>query len=421
MANSSAWMYTILPISAISGGLGVLLPLYILASHGSVYNVAIAIALFELVSIPASLFWGDLTDRLGKIKFFILVSIIGLFPILLIFYLIAFVPAIEGIYGLYAFIATASSPAINLLIMSHKKNPALPRYFSRYSILSISGSIIGTIPGLFLGAGFIKDYLMLLLVFNVVSLGLTMLLVRPDKAKAIEPTYKKSANRSFAVLNMLSYTPYILTGYRLIEKIRAGLSNKKIRNIYILLASIGLFDVGLYLFNTSYIPYLSAHSISFSNIFLVSILNGVAQLGVYAAVISFIRKINLGTSYLASNIIRVGGYLLAVIPALAIPIYFLAFNMVGYAVAGVGYAIWNMASSVILYTQIRDLGRGHYIGVWVAILGASAVVGAFLSGVLSSDFGYIATFSAAIMAVIASLLVFTYVKYPQDRPGAPST
>ncbi len=413
MGNSSAWMYTILPISAISGGLGVLLPLYILASHGNVYNVAIAITLFELVSVPASIFWGDLTDKLGKIKIFILISIVGLFPILLIFYLLAFVPVIETTYGIYAFIATASSPAINILIMSHKKNPALPKYFSRYSILSISGSIIGTIPGLFIGGGFIKEYLILLLAFNVISLTLAMLLIRPDKVKPVK-AHHKIVKRSFAILNMLSDTPYILTGYRLIERIRAGLVNKKIRNIYILLTAIALFDLGLYLFNTSYIPYLSAHSVSYSNIFLVNILNSVSQLSVYAVVISFIRKINLGTSYLASNLVRMSGYFLAAIPAIIIPTYFLELNIVGYAIAGVGYAVWNIASSVILYTQIRNLGRGHYIGLWVAILGVSAVAGAFLSGVISSEFGYIATFSAAIIAIMGSFLVFTYVRYPQE-------
>ncbi len=416
MANSSNWMYTILPISALSGGLSVLLPLYILASHGNVYNVAIAITLFELVSIPASLFWGDLTDKLGKIKLFILISIVGSFPILLIFYLLAFVPVIEATYGIYAFIATASSPAINILIMSRRKNPALPRYFSRYSILSISGSIIGTIPGLFIGGGFIKDYLMLLLVFNAISLMLAMLLVRPDKIKPAEARHKL-VKRSFALLNMLSKTPYILTGYRLIQKIAAGLVNKKIRNIYILLAAIGLFNASMYLFNTSYIPYLSAHSISYSNIFLVNILNSVAQLCIYISVILLIRKINLGTSYLASNIVRMSGCFLVAVPAILIPTYFLELNIIGYFIAGIGYAVWNIASSVILYMQIRDLGRGHYIGVWVAILGVSAVIGAFLSGVISYQFGYLATFSVAIIAILGSFLVFTYVQSPQERPA----
>ncbi len=420
MKDSSAWMYTILPISALSGGLGVLLPLYILDLHGTVYNVAIAITLFEFISIPASILWGELTDRLNKIKLFVLISIIGLFPILLIFYLLAFVPVIEGAYGVYAFIATASSPAINILIMSRKRNPALPKYFSRYSVLSISGSLIGTIPGLFISDVFIKPYLLFLVLLNVVSLILALLFIKSDKFLKPAEEHRKSVRKSFAILNMLSVTPYQLTGQQLIERIRSGLKNEKIRHIYALLATISLFEVGLFLFNTSYIPYLSANSVSYNDIFLINIMNSLAQLSVYLLVLSFIRKVNLDSYYKMSTIVRSIGYVVAFVPVMLLPAYFLAFNLAGYFIAGIAYAVWNVASSVLLYIEIKDIGKGHYVGVWAALLGLSAGVGAFLSGVISSQIGYVATFSAAIATLFVSFLIFTSItrqKVPSYKPN----
>ncbi|MCL5018047.1 MAG: MFS transporter, partial [Candidatus Parvarchaeota archaeon] len=58
------WLYTILPISAVSSGFSVLIPLYILSLGGNVFDVGVALTLFNVFEVPASLFWGRLTDRL---------------------------------------------------------------------------------------------------------------------------------------------------------------------------------------------------------------------------------------------------------------------------------------------------------------------------------------------------------------------
>lgn len=419
MKDSSAWMYTLLPISAISGGLSVILPLYILLLGGTVYDVGIAITLFELISIPASLFWGDLTDKLDKTKIFILVSILGLFPVLLIFYLFAFVPTIESFYGIYAFLATASSPAINILIMSNKRNPALPKYFSRYSVLSIVGSLAGMFPGLFIDGSFVREYLLILLLINAVSLIMAISLVKADKNRPLEANIKE-VKHSFAILNMLSVTPYILTGQILIDRLRAGLTNRKTRNIYVLLGTIALFNLGLFLFNASYIPYLSTNSVSNSGIFLINIINNGAQLGVYALVLSFVKRLKLKESYKASTLVRGAGYGLALLPLFAVQNYFFAINVIAYMISGIAYAFWNISSSVLLYTQIRNLGRGHYIGLWTALLGFSAVLGAFFSGFISSTLGYIETFSLAIAAMLFSFLVFTHLQSLERVRGEPN-
>ncbi len=405
MVNSSSWMYTILPISAISGGLSVILPLYILLLKGTVFDVAMAITLFELISIPASLLWGDLTDKLDKTKLFILISIIGLFPVLIIFYLLEFVPVIETFYGIYAFIATASSPAINILIMSNRRSRTLPRYFSRYSVLAIIGSLAGMLPGLFIGDGFVKQYLLILLLINVISLVMAVFLINADK-RTPKKDHAKTVKKSFAILNMLSKTPYILTGHALIDRIHSGMKDSKKRNIYVLLTAIALFNAGLYLFNSSYIPYLSEHSINYTGIFAINIINNAAQLGVYVLVLSFISKIMLERSYRISTLARGASYIMAVMPLFIVQRYFFSLNLLSYLVSGLAYALWNISSSVLLYTEIKNMHKGHYIGLWTAILGLSAVIGAFLSGIISSTIGYVETFASATVIIFCSFIVF---------------
>ncbi len=406
MARSTSWMYSIIPISAVSGGLGIILPLYILELGGTVFNVGVAVALFELVSIPASIFWGDLTDRLTRTKVFIIFSILGTIPILLIFYLVAFVPVVESVYGLYAFIATASSPAINILIMSGRVGRALPKHFSRYSVFSIMGSFAGMLPGLFLNQDLIGVYLLIIMSFNIIALIVAIFLIKTTHREQVRRKNITAVGESFAVLNQLSHTPFILTSTRLLERIRRRLSDERVRNIYALLATIALFNLGMYLFNSSYIPYLRGQSLSYSDIFLINIINSAAQLLVYGVFIALVRKINLGRYYKAATVFRTIGYAMTFVPFLLIDGGFLYLNIAGYAITGLAYAMWNVTSSVLLYTQIRKLGKGHYIGVWVALLGFSAVIGSLFSGIMSSYVGYNATFSLSILAIIGSLIVF---------------
>ncbi len=411
---SSAWMYTVLPISALSAGLSILIPLYILFLKGTVYDVGVATAVYALVEIPSSIFWGNLTDKIKKTKLFILLSIIGVFPILLILYFISYVPVVYTVYGLYSFVATASSPAINILIMSKKKTRTLPKYFSRYSIIVIIGSLLGLIGGLLINYGMLKQYLLFLLAVNVTALLAAMFLIESDNLpEKIEN--ELAVKRSFSVLNMLSVTPHILTGHALLERLHKGLRNHKRTDIYLLLLMIALFNLGLYLFNTSYIPYLYAYGVNYSGIFSINISNMIAQLIIYTVVMSLVKRIRLGRYYKLSTITRSISYVIAMIPAFIVTQLFLSVNILAYFVAGIGYAMWNITSSVMLYERIKHTYPGHYIGLWVAILGLSGVVGAFMSGIISSIDGYFATFVISIAAIILSLIVLIYMERLWNR------
>ncbi len=409
MKNPTTWMYTVLPISALSGGLGVIIPLYILFLKGTVYDVGIATAAFALVEIPASIFWGNLTDKIKKTKLFILISVIGTFPILIILYLINHYTAIYSIYGLYAFIAIAASPALNILIISRRKGSTLPKYFSRYSVFVIIGSLSGMIPGLFIDSALIRQYLIILLVINAISLLTTMTLVKETPSPA-KNGREKDVKKSFGILNMLSVTPHILTSHSLLKRILSDLKIQKGRGIYLLLATISMFNLSLYLFNTSYIPYLYAHGVEYSGIFSINISNVIAQLVIYAIVLSLIKNLKLKRYYKFSTVIRGSSYLIALLPLFAVTDAFYQLNITAYFVAGIGYALWNITSSVMLYERIRRIGSGHYIGLWVAVLGLSGVIGALVSGFVSKAVGYIPTFMLSVLAAVISLFIFIYLE-----------
>ena len=401
-------MFTILPISAIANGLSVLIPLYILALKGDVFDVGVAVALFNLIGIPASLFWGDFTDKIKKNKLIILISIIGTIPILLILYFIAFIPSIEASYGVYSFIATAASPAINILIMKRNRKLSLPKYFSEYSILSILGGFIALIPGIVLDRQNIADYLIMLLVLNVIALILAIKLIDKDRDHSTKQS--KKVKQSFSLLNALSTTPHILTGYSLIERIRKAIKVRRVKNVYLLLLTMALFDAGLALFNTSYIPFLNDRGVNFAGIFIINIANYIGQLVVYTLFMYFTKRFNLAAYYETSTLLRGLSYLLAFVPFIFTSFLFFYTNIVAYLFSGVAYAMFNVASSVMMYNQIGKLSRGHYIGIWFSILSLSTVVSSFFSGVLSQSFNYYLTFSIAIIIILGSFIAFRSIR-----------
>ncbi|MCL4380917.1 MFS transporter [Candidatus Marsarchaeota archaeon] len=414
-----SWIYSIIPISAVSNGLGILIPLYILHFNGNVFDIGLAMALFNLILIPSSIFWGYLTNKIRKLKTFILLSLLFSFPVFAILYFLTqfssfmFLNRIEIIeltYVLFAFIATASSPAINILVIKQRKNRNLPKFFSRYGITMVLGAVIGFAPGILLKNSDIKYYIYFLMLLNLLALLISYFLIEKDKKiynKNLAPKIHLTT-RLFLLLNMLTRIPNTLTSINFTQKLSFSFRANHKRNIYIILLSIALFNFGLNLVNASYIAYLVEYGISNSNIFMINIINQIGQVSIYFIIILFISKIRLGKFYRNSIMLRNISYALILVPIFAIKTA-LVFNIIAYAIAGFAYAAWLMSSSVMLYRQIIGKNTANYIGVWLAILGISSLAGAFLSGIISKDFGFAYTFVLAIAANIVSVAIFSMV------------
>lgn len=400
------WMYTVVPYAAIGSGLSVIIPLYILSLNGTVFDVGVAITAYYLVSIPSSLIWGRLTDRLARHKMFILLSFLGTLPVIFILYLLGHIAFLQFDYGLYALVATAASPAINILVMGTKRNPSLPKYFSRYSTLSILGGMLAFAAGLFVSYDTIIYYIDFLLLLNVIALAMAYFWVIEMPKKTLTRDEIRTAHSAFPILNMLSTLPHLMTGMPLITKIHKSLRKKRTRRIYTLLSAIALFNLGSMMFNTSYIPYLRVHGLTYGSVFLINVLNSMGQFLIYAIVLFFVTQaVDLRRYYRLATITRSASYLIAIVPLFVLAGIFFELNIVLYFIAGLAYAYWNISSSVMVYDHVRGRHKGYYIGVWTSIIGFSAVVGSFASGAISAGLGYVYTFALAIALTVASVLV----------------
>ena len=404
MEKDKYWLSIIFPIAAISSGFSVIIPLYILELHGNVVDVSLATTAYALAVIPASLLWGELTQRLRKIKLFIMLSVIGVIPLIVLLYLLHSILLAVIIYAAYAFILTASSPAINMLIINGRKKTVLRSYYGIYGLISIVGNLIGYIPGVLLFSDVIARYLLILFAFNIASLVFTVFFVKEEKQRVKEEK-ERHLHRIFPMLNALSKFPQILAGHHLIIELAEIRKRKKAVRIMTIFAAIALVNFGMYLFNTSYIPFLYSYNISYSDIFLINMLNGFGQVVVYLIFMLGKARNTLRKYYRLSTVVRSAGYLIAIISILSLTAV-LYLNLFSYFVAGLGYALWNISASVIIYINIAGKMEAHYIGIWSAIIGLSGVLGAVSSGFLSFYLGYIFTFILSIAFTLSSILVF---------------
>ncbi len=413
MENNKYWLSVIFPIAAISSGFSVIIPLYILELHGNVVDVSLATTAYALAVIPASLFWGELTQRLKKIKLFIMLSVIGVIPLILLLYFLHSITLAIIIYAVYAFILTASSPAINILIMNRRKKTVLRSYYGVYGLMSIIGNIIGYLPGILLFNDVIARYLLILFAFNTVSLVFAILFIKEEKTR-IDKEKIDTVHKLFPILNSISKFPQILTGHNLIIELANIRKRKKTVRIMTIFAAIALVNFGMYLFNTSYIPFLYSYKISYSDIFIINMLNGFGQVIIYLVFMLGKAKRSLRQYYRLATVVRSSGYLIAILSIVSITAI-LYLNLFSYFVAGLGYALWNISASVIIYVNIAGKMEAHYVGLWSAIIGISGVLGALSSGFLSFYIGYIFTFILSIVFTLSSILVFNRAYSSKDK------
>jgi MFS family permease len=413
MEKDKYWLSVIFPIAAISSGFSVIIPLYILELHGNVIDVSLATTVYALAVIPASLFWGELTQRLKKIKLFIMLSVTGVIPLIFLLYILHSVLLAIIIYAVYAFILTASSPAINILIMNKRKNTVLRSYYGVYGLMSIIGNIIGYLPGVLLFSDVIAKYLLILFAFNTVSIIFAILFIKEEK-NHIKNKKSDTIHSLFPVLNSMSKFPQILAGHNLIVELANIRKRKKTVRIMTIFAAIALVNFGMYLFNTSYIPFLYSYKISYSDIFIINLLNGFGQVIIYLIFMLGRAKNTLRHYYRLSTIVRSSGYLIAILSVISLTAL-LYLNLFSYFVAGIGYALWNISASVIIYVNISGKMEAHYVGLWSAIIGISGVLGAISSGFMSFYAGYMYTFILSIIFTLSSVLVFNTAYNSRDK------
>lgn len=163
--------------------------------------------------------------------------------------------------------------------------------------------------------------------------------------------------------------------------------------------------------------------ISFAGIFLVNVSNSVAQAIFFPLSGSLSKRGGADRLVRVSSLLRGFGYLIVV--GFTFDRFFggaLAFgaNVLVFAILGAAIALYSTASSLVLFRSLHARNAGSLLGLNSALGGVAAIVGAFLSGILSFYGGYRLTFLVAAVGLLASLPLWAAsdAAYTRRRTGA---
>jgi MFS family permease len=174
-----AWVDAILPFNIAIGPVSTLIQLLILNLHGTVIDVAFAIAFFSGVGIPAALLWGFVADRFQRRKKIIVLSYLVTAVILVSFLFASAGYHVSLLYAVFSFVTSASTTPLNLLIMETELKQKWAVAFAKFSMVTSVGQTAGLLLSVGWGLFFSLNYLVIpLALLSLISAALAVLMIK---------------------------------------------------------------------------------------------------------------------------------------------------------------------------------------------------------------------------------------------------
>jgi MFS family permease len=404
-------------LSNVSGGLtSPLIPLFVVIYlHSNVEFVGIASSISSAASVPALIFWGNLSDSLGKRKIFIVIGFIGSFFALLLVIFAHMLWTYVGMLVVFQVVAMASTPVSTLLILENTEEREWPTVMARFNTVSYIGLVAGLLAGtiiITIFASFTMIILPLLYVisaFVYLSAGITALVVLPESIRRLRRSRLNNIY-SFRMVERLRYFP---TGVIHIFKFRNMKKGKPLlprtRN-YILLTCLLMF--GFQLFFVPFPVYIiDKMGASETDIFIMYLLNNVFSAIAFKMAGASVRVLGLRKTISFSLLSRIAIISVASLLTFMIlpvgPLLYISIFIYGF----MGF-FWSFIS-IAWVTSISKLAlpenRGKSIGLYNSFLGIGQIAGSAISGFVAYDIGYGFDFIvAAVVIAIGAILISTF-------------
>lgn len=407
-----SWFISYL-FSNVSGGLtSPLIPLFVvLYLHSNVELVGITSSISSAATVPALIFWGNLSDRIGKRKIFMLIGFVGSFASLLLILMVHTLGMYLVTLIIYQVLAMASTPVATLLILENTAEKRWPDVMSSFNIVSYVGLVVGLGTGTVIliiysaaGASILPDvYLISAFVYLMAGISALFLLPEPKRQLARN---SKSLNRvfSFRMVERNRYFPSSVVhtpGLRGKNKLK--LSSRTIKYIALTCYLMFAFQLFFVPFPVFVIDRLGGNE---TQIFIMYMLNNIASAFAFR-----LSGKSVGSLGIPKTLSMALGSRIAIIAAMVGTAFvfmgdgwMLWFSIAIYGIMGF---FWSFIS-VSWVTSISHLAipenRGRAIGFYNSLLGVGQIAGSLLSGIVALNFGYSWDFLLALMAVITGAI-----------------
>jgi MFS family permease len=391
-----------------------MLPLYVLRLGGTVVNVTTISAIFNLVVIPSSIFWGAVTDRIPRRREFFQLSYLGMGVICIAMFEFRSLFWLAALYGLLAFVLVANGPSANLLIMESTEKASWLRTFANFSFIANLGAAAGLLVGL-VWSNYIS--LDLFLIFcsacSYCSLILASIFIKTP------PITFETANLRFSPRTLFSNLYHVVTNslHAMGALSSRALSASELKRLYrstvagaargrtLLFYSTFFYMLSYALMVTSYVPFLSASGVIDSAIFAVTLGSVILQIIAYRSLTLFTRRIGEARTAVYSVVLAGTSMFLIGVSAQFLQNLVLATNIVLFSVFGFAFALWNSSTSVALFSTLGGEKQAGMLGAYSALSGFGLVVGSAVSGPVSFYLGYPINFTVSSLLMVLALLI----------------
>ena len=415
------WVYSVFPVALATGPLGTMVQLYLIEMNGvtlgTIYG-SLAVAIFNGVSIPASIFWGFTTDRLHRRRGLIAASYSLMAIVLFSLYFDRSTAGTIATYSVFSFISVASATPLNLLIMETEEKGRWAGAFAKLSMMSS----VGSVGGLILSTLWSEELplIMLSIPFGVFALASAALSVTtiPEPAFTFERETVALRKSSF-FSRLLTHPVFFIKPPKASDFTRVfrGLRSSLTSYVPLFYISTVLFYVSSGLFNTSFVPAMSAFSLTHVETFTVILAGAAVQTLAFQGAGRYVSAQSLVTTSAQGLLARGWSYI--VIGAAALLLagpFFIVPALVMYPIAGgIAFAVYYTSSNTMMFNTVQRKNAGTALGVYSAVVGIATMGGSLASGFISVYLGFYTTF------VLAGVLLFVAVGIIAQLPKSPGT
>lgn len=153
--SAPAWFYAFIPHKLGSGLTNTLLPIFLVqVLGGTVADVGQVTSLTALVSVPASILWGNLSDRLGRRRPFLLLGFLGFAASTLLIGVGRNVPEVLLLSVLGGLLSTAIAPVASALVLDDVPEERWAESFGLFNQIVGAAGIVGSLAGGYLAEVF---------------------------------------------------------------------------------------------------------------------------------------------------------------------------------------------------------------------------------------------------------------------------
>jgi len=412
-SSAPLWFYAFIPHKLGNGLTATLLPLFVVqVVGGTVADVGRVSSLTALAGVPASIFWGNVSDRMGRRRPFLLLGFLGFAVSILLIGLGRSVTEVLVFSALGGLLSAAIGPVGSALVLDDVPEEQWPECFGRFNQIGgwsfVGGMVIGTawlalLPGRWGTAPAMRGLFLLAGVIALLSWLLALRWVRePPTVRTRRLFHPAFVGRLvIAVVERAVLYPtrmlYFILRPAFLSQVRGHLRNTLGQYYLVSFLLFLAINVGFVPFPIFLTDVLGATN---AQVFLISLIKATTDALCYAPMGRVIRRRRgIGLQAQAAAV-RVGIFTVFALLALIRPgpagLVLVTLVHIG---TGVTWAVFAVSGTTAVATLSPRGLEGRAMGLYNAVIGAAAIVGSWAGGNLAESLGYSVSFGVAALII----------------------